>query len=98
MENQSRLQEHYWTQDLFLGAAIPEGMDVPTSVQRYKCTRCDLTMALPDCYHKNGRQNKTCLTLLSLGCCNDKVRPPLPPRKEKAPYEDRKDYPKKKAR
>lgn len=90
------MSEHYWRQYGFTIAGYVEGSPFLTPVQTYKCERCNDVISLPDCYHANGRKNNTCVTLMSLGCEGGAVRPPLPPRKEKPPYEDKKDYPAKK--
>ena len=90
------MELHQWTQDLFVGAGIPDRLNHVTSCQRYKCRNCDETITIPDCYIA-GKQVRICLTLLSLGCKRDLVRPKIE-RKQKAPYEDKKDYPAKKGK
>ena len=85
---------HVWRQDLFIGAGKPDGLQKVTSIQRYKCENCDETIAIPDCYTAHGKPLRMCLNLMSLGCTSSKSKVAWKhPIKEKAPFEDRKDYP-----
>jgi hypothetical protein len=91
------MSEHFFRQSGYTIAGYVEGSTFLSPIQEYKCERCGEYISLPDCYDEKGKQRKTCLILMSLGCKGGAVRPPLPPRKEKV-YEDKKDYPAKKKR
>ena len=79
---------HNYVPNMFIGAAILEGLSHITSVQEYRCNRCGEIVSLPDC------GKKTCRTLLSLGCKGTITKIPWKsPMKSKAVYEDKKEYP-----
>jgi hypothetical protein len=97
MENQLKLQEHFFRQSGFTVAGYVDGNPFLSPVQEYRCEKCNEIISLPDCYHANGKKKNFCLTLMSLGCQGGAVKAPLPPRKEKV-WEEKRDYPAKKKR
>jgi len=79
---------HEWTPNLWIGAAVLEGLTYVTDVQEFRCRRCGETISLPEC------SKKTCRTLMALGCSGE--MPPKPewkhPIREK-PDPNTRDYP-----
>jgi len=89
------MDTHNWTQDVYIGPALLEGMPYVTQVQGYVCRRCGETVSLPDC------KGKLCLTLMSFGCTGAKPKvkwqAPMPEPKSREDVNKR-DYPAKKRR